>query len=418
MSTEFITVNGIKVANIKNDSNNVFFGIGVLAGSNYETENIAGISHFAEHMFFKGTKTRTWKDINQEFAKLGVSPNAYTSHNEVLYYSTAPRENIKGVINLMSDMLFNSTIPEDELEKERTVILEEKKMGEDTPTRDFTSKMLEKMFTWEKGHSTIGTEEVIKNVTRNDFKRFLESRINPDNLMFICSGNIDTEDLRGYIEENMPESHPYLEGSGQNSLASDMWSDAKNAEGRVKFILEKENIQQSSVTMLMEGLPVFDDDAMAAQIAISAIGGGMYSKLFSRIREELGLCYSVSMSEFAIGYPNNNVLWLSGHMAPENVQLFMDECEKLITDVRINGLDDDIFECAKTDTLASVYRDTETSAGKAKALIAQYLNGKEDSLEDEIADIKAVTIEDCNRVVKTLLDQQFNWTIMNPKNEK
>ena len=106
----------------------------------------------------------------------------------------------------------------------------------------------------------------------------------------------------------------------------------------------------------------------------------------------------------------------SGSMATENVTLFMDECEKVINDVKENGIDQDLFECAKTDTLASMYRSTETSSGKARELFAQYLDGNRDGLEKTIEDIKAVTIEDCNRVAKRLFfDNQFNWSVMNPK---
>ena len=416
MSTEFFKVNGVNVANIKNDSDNVFFGIGVLAGSNYETPEQAGISHFAEHMFFKGTTTRNWKDINQEFAKLGVSPNAYTSHNQVLYYSTAPKENIGGVVELMMDMMFNSTYPTDELEKERGVILEEKKMYEDNPSQDFVNKMLEEMFVWQKGHNTIGTNKVIENVTREDIKAFLEDRINLGNLMLICSGNVETEDLKKYLSANIPSEHPYLTEGDKNEMSEEFWSNACDSPDRVKFLLERDNIQQSTVNMVMDALSVYDSDYMISQIVTSAIGGGMYSTLFSKIREEMGLCYSVSMSQYALGYPEDNLVWLSGSMATENVTLFMDECEKVINDVKENGIDQDLFECAKTDTLASMYRSTETSSGKARELFAQYLDGNRDGLEKTIEDIKAVTIEDCNRVAKRLFfDNQFNWSVMNPK---
>ena len=119
--TDFFEVNGIKVANIHNNSDIVLFGIATLAGSNYETPEIAGIAHIAEHMFFKGTNKRDWKQISHEMAKLGVNNNAYTSSNEVFYHTTCPKENTGPVIELMLDMLFNSTIPEEELEASVTV---------------------------------------------------------------------------------------------------------------------------------------------------------------------------------------------------------------------------------------------------------------------------------------------------------
>ena len=152
---DIFNVNGLRVANIFSNSDIAFFGIAVLGGSNYETPEVAGISHFSEHIFFKGTKKRNWNKINQEFAKLGANNNAYTSNVEVLYHATCPKENIPAIIDLMTDMFFNSTFPKAEIEKERQVIKEEKKMYQDNPQYAFNSIMGEKFFQWEVGHDTI-----------------------------------------------------------------------------------------------------------------------------------------------------------------------------------------------------------------------------------------------------------------------
>ena len=174
MSTEFFEINGIKVANIKNSSENALFGIATISGSNYETPKIAGISHFTEHMMFKGTKTRNWNDINMEFAKLGVNNNAYTSNNEVFYHTTCPKENVEPVIDLMLDMLFNSTVPAEEFEKERNVIMEEKKMYDDNPSFAFDAAIGEKLIVWDKGHDVIGEFETLQSLTREDLLGFLK----------------------------------------------------------------------------------------------------------------------------------------------------------------------------------------------------------------------------------------------------
>ena len=180
MGTDFFEVNGIKVANIHNDSDIALFGIGVEVGSKYEKPEIAGISHFAEHMFFKGTEKRDWRQINAEFAKLGVSNNAYTSNNEVFYHTTCPKSNIESVIDLMLDMFFNSTIPEEELEKERGVIAEEKKMYDDDHRSAFQDAIGNNLMVWDKGHATIGTFETIANIKREQFIKFLDLKVESD----------------------------------------------------------------------------------------------------------------------------------------------------------------------------------------------------------------------------------------------
>jgi len=300
MTTEFFKVNGIQVANIHNSSEIALFGIAVLAGSNYETPEIAGIAHFAEHMFFKGTERRYWRQINSEMAKLGVDNNAYTSNNEVFYHTTCPKDNIEPIIDLMLDMFFHSTIPEEELEKERKVIIEEKKMYDDDPKYAFNSAMGERFFTWDKGHDTIGTFETINGINRNQFISFLEDKINLGNILFLCCGDIPTDDLKRYIAERVPAEHPYLEIGLKNDVDDSLWSDLvldKNNQNP-KFLMERENITQSNISMLTRGLSVNDTCYADSIVLYKAIGGGMFSKLFQRIREELGLCHSVGVIIF------------------------------------------------------------------------------------------------------------------------
>jgi len=417
MSTEFFKVKGIQVANIKSSSDIAFFGVAVKSGSNYETPEIAGISHFAEHLFFKGTKKRNWKQINEDFAKLGVNNNAYTSNNEVLYHTTCPKENIEPVIELTLDMFFNSTIPEEELEKERGVIVEEKKMYDDDPKAAFSSAVGNAFFTWEIGHDTIGTFETIKSISRDQVIRYTEDKTNLSNFIFVCSGDINSVDLKKYIADNMPEDHKFYREKNVNSVKDGFWTDIINKPGKIKFLFERENITQSSIDMLTKGLSREDTDYYDSVVLYKALGGGMYSKLFSRIREELGLCYSIGMQNFSLAYPERSLTDLYGYVSEKNVDSFMEESEKVIKDVVKNGLDQNIFDCAKTDYLALILRGTETSAGKAHYLVNKYIYGKRDTVEEVIEKIRDVKIETCNELAGRLLNVDYNWAVMNPKGE-
>ena len=415
---DMFKVRGIRVANIHNKSGIAFFGIAVLAGSNYETPRVAGISHFAEHLFFKGTPTRNWKQINEEFAKLGISNNAYTSNIEVVYHATCPKENLEKTIALMSDLFFNSMIPKNEMEKERTVLVEEKKMYDDDPRSAFFSAIGANMFSWNVGHDTIGTFDTIGSITRDQVFTYLKDHTDLDNFVFICSGDIKSEDLANYIRKNLPKKHVYLrKGNGLHLIdTSHMWNKAiLKSSNRIKFVFERENITQSNAFMMFDALK--DDDPMrfAESILYRAIGGGMYSKLFSRIREELGLCYAVGMYTNNIAFPDAKVGNLYGFVSPENVDKFMLESEKVLKDVVDNGLNEDIFECAKTDYLASVLRHTETSEGKANTLITKILCRKNPSIEDALAKTRKVTRDDCNDLAKIYFRKQFHWAVMNPK---
>jgi predicted Zn-dependent peptidase len=153
----------------------------------------------------------------------------------------------------------------------------------------------------------------------------------------------------------------------------------------------------------------------AEAVLYKAAGGGMYSMLFQKIREELGLCYSVGMYGNALSYPDRRIASLYGYTSPENVDLFIEESEKVLKDIMKNGIDQNIFECAKTDYLASVLRHTETSVGKAMYLVNKLLVNKKGNIEDTIQNIRNVKIEDCNMLAEKLLNQQYNWAVMNPK---
>lgn len=415
---DIFKVRGINVANIYNESGIAFFGIAVLAGSNYETPDIAGISHYGEHMFFKQTTTRNWKQINEEFAKLGVGNNAYTSNTDVVYHATCPKENLEKTISLMMDMFFNSTLPKDEMEKERLVIAEEKRMYEDDHSSAFGNAIGQNMFKWSVGHDTIGTFETINSISREQIVKYLNDKTNLDNFVFICSGDIETEDLKRYIEKNVPEQHQYLKnGNGLHKVDADiLWQDKVLVNNdKIKFIFDREKITQSNLQMMVDSLTEDDPRRFAEYILLRAVGGGMYSKLFSRIREELGLCYAVGMYPHPTAQSLKKIGILYGLTSTANVDKFILESEKILKSVMEDGLDDNIFECAKTDYLASMLRQVETSEGKARFLTKRILINKTGSIEETINNVRKVTIGDCNDIAKVIFSNRYNWAVMNPK---
>ena len=419
MSTEIFEVNGVTVANVKNKSGIALFGIAVRAGSNYETPDIAGISHFAEHMFFKRTKTRNWRQINEEFAKLGVNNNAYTDNTEVFYHTTCPKENMSKVIALMMDMFFNSTYPEDELEKERGVIMEEKKMYDDDHRAFFSSQIGDNFFVWHLGHETIGTAETIASISREQIVDYLNQKVSLDNLIFICCGDIDSNDLRKYLEDNMPTNHPYIDPKrvGVNGMSDGLWTGFTDKSDKIKLIVEREGVTQATIHSINDNLPSSDPLYHHSNILTEALGGGMYSLLFSRIREELGLCYSVGCFGNFMSYPDKRTFNIYSSVATKNVQKYIDEVEKVIEDVVKNGISKDIFECAKTDNFSSVLRATETSAGLSMFMVSKILTRRNASIEDTLDKIRAVDLDGCNQLAKKMFSKPRNWAVMIPKGE-
>ena len=212
--------------------------------------------------------------------------NAYTSNTEVFYHITCPKTNINSAVELMLDMFFNSTFPAEEIEKERGVITEEKKMYDDDPKASFNEAVGEELLTWDVGHSTIGTFETINSISRKDILDYLEAKTNLENMVFICSGDIETADLKKYIEKNIPTQHPYLRKGSLNKIeTTNVWKDIINKPDRIKFIMEKENITQSVVFGMFDSISVEHPYHHARNILGEALGGGLYSLLHSRLRE-------------------------------------------------------------------------------------------------------------------------------------
>jgi len=413
-SVEVFEINNVRIVNIKNDSENIYFGIACLCGSNYESPDIAGISHYIEHCCFKATTSRTWEQINRDFARLGASPNAYTSNTEVVYHASCPKNSLEGTINIMLDMFFNSTFPEDEIEKERNVIIEEKKTYEDDP-RSYFYGQTGRLLSWELGHDTLGTFDTIRSIKRHNMINYLNDKINFNNFIIICCGNINKIDLVKYLKKNIPSSHSYLHKGEKNTFEGGFWSDMIKQPKKIKITVYKKNLMQSSISMFTQGLSVFDKDYFAFNVLLKAIGGGMYSKLFSQIREKLGLCYSVGMYSNILSYPDKVITELYGLISPDNIDSFMRESEKVLKDVVKNGIDKDLFTCAKMDVLSSLLRRVETSQGKASLLLNRLLYGKEGSVEGITRMVSRVNLKQCNDMVG-LLDTKYNWAVMIPEN--
>jgi predicted Zn-dependent peptidase len=420
-SIDVFKVDRVKCINIHNPSGIAFFGIAMRAGSNKETPEIAGVSHFIEHMLFKGTETRDYAQITTELTKLGVSPNAYTNYDEVLYHATFPDKNTKNVIEIMSDMVFNSTFPEEEIEKERNVILEEKKMYEDDNNAFFWNSASRHYFNWQKGHDIIGEFSTIESIKRQDMVDYLSSRCNPENMIFIFCGDIDSDRLHDYIFESLPTVDRYrlLEGYGINEVPEGLWKEGPSeSDDKFDLVVKRANITQCDLYMFCDGVPIFDEDYAAYRIMNRCLGGGMYSLLGMRIREELGLCYSVGMSGSAMAYPDDVVNMLYGGTSEKNVEMFIEESEKVIAEFVKNGIDQDTFECAHTSSLVNILKATETSRGKAKSIFKPHLYGYDKTIEEALKEVENVTIEDVNRLAQRVFangSKDFRWSIMCPE---
>jgi predicted Zn-dependent peptidase len=398
MKVSTFFVKGVKVALIHHKSPISFAGVTVKNGSNYEKPSQEGLSHFCEHMFFKGTKSRTYEKLNKEFALIGASQNAYTSNSFVLYHMTVPYKNINKAFNLLNDMFFNSVFDNAEIEKEKDVINEEIKMYQDNPQYWFYDKVGEKILTRPIGHPVIGNEGIVNAVTSTKIKNYLNGSINRNNFMFIIVGNHTEKQIAKILEDNIPNDHSYLKDGVISFYKGALWKKGLNFDERI--VIENKNAQQSIAEIIFPYISKGDENYYASKILGNALGGGMYSYLFNQIREKMGLAYSTGFYSSEMEYGKLALCSVYAYLDKKNIDKFYKEARKILNNVNKNGLDEDIFQCAKMQLLSSKSKKIETSSGLS-SYYKSIFNGE--NIKDEIQQIEKVEINDCNNILNSLL---------------
>jgi predicted Zn-dependent peptidase len=261
----------------------------VNTGSRNETVDINGISHFLEHMAFKGTTTRNAKQIAEQFDNIGGKINAYTSRERTVYYAKVLKQDVEFATEFLSDILQNSTFEKDELEKERGVILQEIAMTNDTPDDIIFDYFQETAFPKQAiGRSILGPVKNIKKFQREDFVNYINKQYNYSNIVVVACGNVDEKKFIGYVKKYF------------NNLSDNKLKKVEPAKYQGGDFRKYKNLEQVNIVLGFKGLSYLDKDYYKCQILAAILGGGMSSRLFQEVREKRGLAYSV----YAFNYAN------------------------------------------------------------------------------------------------------------------
>ncbi len=258
------------------------------AGSRYEVQKTRGISHFLEHMFFKGGKKyKTAAEVSMAIDAVGGSFNAFTGKEYAGYYVKIAADKVELACSVLSDMLLHAKFPEDEIEKERGVIIEEYRMYQDTPMYqagwDFETLVYgDQPLGWD----TIGTEELIRSVKQADFQRHKDELYTPDNLVATFSGNIDEKQAMKLGQEYFGA----IGGKKKQDFVA-----VKPHTGK-RITLTNKQTEQAHLVLGVEAVSSLDSDHFALKLLSVILGGSMSSRMFLNIREARGLCYYISTS--------------------------------------------------------------------------------------------------------------------------
>lgn len=278
--------NGLKVVTEKVESvKSVSVGIWVKTGSRNETAKQAGITHFLEHMLFKGTESRSSYDIAMSMESVGGYLNAFTSSEYTCYYSRCLNTQMDKALDVLSDMVLHPSFPQDEVEKEKKVVIEEMKMYRDSPDDYLFEEFSNKLFEGHPlGRPIIGFEDTVSAFTRDDLYEYMEDRYQPWNLLIAVAGNTDHEKVVNMVSDYFGG----LPAKGEES-PNEQLTPYKVSNQRLT-----KDIEQTHLILGRRGLDYDHDDKYRLLLANTVLGGGMSSRLHQNVREKYGYCYSIN----------------------------------------------------------------------------------------------------------------------------
>jgi len=397
MCEEFTLSNGLRVvAEYIPHFPSVSVGLWIGAGSMYETVEENGLSHFVEHMLFKSTENRTTREIAVEMDALGGHVNAFTSKECTCYYAKVIAEHLPRAMDLLTDLLLHAKMEEEDFEKERGVILEEIAMCEDTP-EDLVYDLLAEAYFGDHALSRpiLGTAQQIGSVTREALIDCREKHYRPDNTVLAIAGRFDLSQFRQMAEEML--------GGWTAPQVKAPALDNPPCQGLVKT--KKKDIEQVHMCLAYPGVSQDDEGLYALSVMNNLFGGGMSSRLFQRIREEMGAAYSVY--SFPSTYVTCGMLQLYAGTSPETAQLVADEMHKQIQVLMDGGVTDEEFDMAKEQLKVSYVLGLESSSSRMSSIgRSKLMRGHAVDPDDVVKKIEAVTKADVERVIRRVLTQK------------
>lgn len=376
------------------------------AGSRYETKLNNGISHFLEHMAFKGTEKRpTSMDISSLIDGIGGEFNAFTSKEYTGYYVKAQSNHVEMLLDLLSDMLNHSLFDEKEIEKEKGVIIEEINMYEDTPMRNL-GDVYERVLYGDTpmGWDTAGTKEVINKVSRNDFVEYMRSLYSADNMTVIVAGGVDggkAEDLVKKYFGDMPQF------STLKALP------VADGQEKPNYFVKEKTTEQVHLALGVRTVPLGHVDEDALEVLSTILGGGMSSRLFSEVREKRGLAYYVRSS--SDNYTDCGTLVTTAGVDPKRakdaVKVILQELERI---KKPGNITQEELKRAKEYINGHFVMDLEDSRSVAIYFAHQeVLEDKIYTPAENIEKINKVTLADVERVAqKYLTEKTLNFAVI------
>ncbi len=366
----------------------IAMGIFVKAGSVNEEPKYYGISHFIEHMMFKGTEKRTAKQIAEAADMIAGNINAYTSKENTCYYIKTLSSNADKAIELLTDIFMHSRFDTVEMNRERNVIFEEMSMGEDTPDELALDLATANVFDGNpSAHNVIGNRTALKRVTHNVMKEYIDAEYTADSIVISVAGNFDENMICELFDK-------YLDGIKKSKVAKP-FEEVKNPP---KFSVKIKDIEQSHIVLATRANRLEDDMYYPMATLTCTLGGSMSSRLFQNVREQKGLAYSV----FAMNHCLSNIgaFMIYAGVSHNNIHKAISAIKEELAILKKDGITKEELEMSKVQLKGNFIYGLENvnarmmSIGKKMLLLGKY------STPDEvISKIEAVSMDDIDRAI-------------------
>ena len=379
----------------------VSLGIWVGVGTRYEEPEMNGVSHLLEHMAFKGTRRRTATAIAEEIEAVGGHINAYTTCENTAYYVRVLKEDVRLGVDLIADILQNSTMEKDELERERTVILQEIHQANDTPDDVVFDNFQAAAYPDQPlGRQVLGDAGIVGSMDRETIIGYMNDHYNASTMVLAAAGRIDHDELA--------------------SLANDMFSELPEGEQATReaanytggqSVVERE-LEQAHLLLGFKGVSYQDPDFYASAVLSTLFGGGMSSRLFQEIREKRGLVYSIY--SFVSSYSDGGMFGIYAgtgeNETAELIPLVCDEIKKMTDNV---GADE--LTRARAQIKASILMALESSSSRCEQLARQMMVfGRPMPTQEIVANIEAVDADAILHTARRIFDSSLTVTALGP----
>jgi predicted Zn-dependent peptidase len=392
MTTKLATLpNGLRIVTDRLDTvDTVSLGIWVDVGTRHEAAEINGAAHFLEHMAFKGTERRSARAIAEEIEAVGGHLNAYTSRESTAYYAKVLKEDVALALDILADILRNSTFDPAEFERERQVILQELGQANDTPDDIIFDHFQERAFPDQAmGRPVLGSAEVLRRLPREPVMAYLRDHYGAARMVLSASGNLDHDrivELADKLLSTMPAT-----GAGGNAAAAEpaRYVGGEHRQGR--------ELEQLHLVLGFPGQTLTDPDYYAASVLSTAFGGGMSSRLFQEVREKRGLAYTVH--SFAHSFTDGGLFGIyAGTGEAEAEELMPVLCEETMR--LADGLAEGELARAKAQMKAGLLMSLESTGARCEQMAQHMLiHGTPFDPADIVRRIEAVDDAAIGRII-------------------